>query len=280
MKLQRLLLLNTFSSCSLSIVLASALAPQLTAQAMPSTQRTDVKQKDIHATIHSADVESLKLEENLHRQLHSSDSSINLAQTLDIEGLELDQSIIDGSPILQRWLEETPDILEDIRRDPAFRTRIRFAYAEIDGESGVYISVDDIFLGNTKMTLNAGYEETFGDDHQSWGMELRYYTLPLGNRVNLAPLVGYRELETPDDYIDGVEFGLRLLFVPSRTAAADLSVTQSWVNLGNDRQETSLTTFTAGYALTQDVRLSSDIQIQVTPDRQDIHFSLGLEFML
>ena len=210
----------------------------------------------------------------------TSASSLYLAQALDADNLDLEPSIIEESPVLQRWLEETPDILEDIRRDPAFRTRIRLAYAEIDGDNGIQISVDDIFLGQTRMTLNAEYEETFGSDRQSWGMNMRYYTLPLGNRVNLAPLVGYRELETPDDYIDGVEIGLRLLFVPSRTAAADLSVTQSWINPGNDRQETSLTTFTAGYALTQDVRLSSDIQIQVTSDRQDTQFSLGLEFML
>ncbi|MEM7769311.1 MAG: hypothetical protein AAF327_02225 [Cyanobacteria bacterium P01_A01_bin.37] len=210
----------------------------------------------------------------------TSDASMQLAQRLDADQLDLDPMIIEESPVLQRWLEETPDILEDIRRDPAFRTRVRAAYANVDEDGGFLVSVDDVFLGETGLTLNGDYGQTFEGDHQSWGVTLRYYTLPLGNGVNLAPLVGYRELDTPDDDIDGVAVGLRLLLVPSRTGAADISVSQVWINPGSDSQESSLTTFTAGYALTQDVRLSSDIQIQLTPNRQDTRFSLGLEFML
>ncbi|MEL6223933.1 MAG: hypothetical protein AAFQ57_06150 [Cyanobacteria bacterium J06626_14] len=205
--------------------------------------------------------------------------SMPIAQRLDADQLELDPSIIEESPVLQRWLNDSPDLLEDIRRDPAFRTRIRAAYAEIDDESGFLVSIDDIFLGQTGLTLNGDFG-TFEGDRQSWGVTLRYYTLPLGNGVNLAPLVGYRELETPDDEVDGVELGIRLLLVPSRTGAADISVSQSWINPGSDRQETSLTTITTGYALTQDIRISSDIQIQLTPSEPDTRFSLGLEFML
>lgn len=206
--------------------------------------------------------------------------SLYLAQTLDAESLDLDPAILDESPVLQRWLEDTPDLLDDIRHDPAFRTRIRAGYAQIDDESGFQVGVEDIFLGDTGLTLNADYHYVDGGDRQSWGVNLRYYTLPLGNRVNIAPVLGYRELDTADDVFDGVELGLRLLLVPSRTGAADLSVTQSWINPGSDRQEASLTTFTAGYALTHDLRLSSDIQIQVGGDRQDTRFGLGLEFML
>lgn len=203
-----------------------------------------------------------------------------LAQRLDEERLELEPAIIEDSPVLQRWLEASPDVLEDMRRDPAFRTRLRVSYAEVDDESGFQISVDDIFLGETGLALNADYARADGGDRQSWGVNLRYYTLPLGHRVNIAPVVGYRELNTPDDEVDGAELGLRLLLVPSRTGASDVSVTQSWVNPGSDRQEASLTTFTAGYALTRDLRLSSDIQIQVTGDRQDTWFGVGLEWML
>jgi hypothetical protein len=202
-----------------------------------------------------------------------------LAQRLDADQLDLDPSLIEESPVLQRWLEETPDLLDDIRTDPAFRTRVRAAYAEIDDESGVLLSIEDVFLGKTGLTLNGDYGEFEGDRH-SWGVTLRYYTLPLGNGVNIAPLIGYRDFETPNDEVDGVELGVRLFVVPSRTGAADLSVSQSWINPGGDRQEVSLTTFTAGYAVTPNLRLSSDIQFQLPPSGQDTRFSVGLELML
>ncbi|MDJ0560268.1 MAG: hypothetical protein PX638_14290, partial [Microcystis sp. M53599_WE4] len=44
--------------------------------------------------------------------------------------LDLDPKIRQESPVLERWLEKIPDIAEDIRRDPSFRTRIRLGYAE------------------------------------------------------------------------------------------------------------------------------------------------------
>jgi len=203
-----------------------------------------------------------------------------MTQTIEREDLNLDPGLVDESPVLQRWLEDPPDVLEDIRYDPAFRTRLRIAYVEIDDESGISISAEDIFLGDTGLTLNADYVDTFEGNRHSWGMSLRYYTLPLGNRVNISPLLGYRDLETPEYSVDGVEIGLRLVIVPSRTGAADLSLSQSWVNPGSNTEETSLSTFTAGYALTQDLRLSSDIQIQLTPEQQDTRFGIGLELML
>ena len=52
-----------------------------------------------------------------------------LAQTdrpssVTAEDLDLSPEIVEESPVLQRWLEEVPDVLEDIRSDPSFRTRV------------------------------------------------------------------------------------------------------------------------------------------------------------
>jgi hypothetical protein len=206
--------------------------------------------------------------------------ALHVAQALEAEDLDIDPDILEDSPVLQRWLDNAPDLMEEIRHDPAFRTRLRVGYTHVDDESGFQLGVEDIFLGDTGLTLNADYHSAGEGDYESWGVDLRYYTLPLGNRVNISPVVGYRALETPDDDVDGAELGVRLLLVPSRTGASDLSVSHTWVNPGSDHREASLTTFTAGYALTQDLRLSSDIQIQVTGDRQDTRFGVGLEWML
>ena len=40
--------------------------------------------------------------------------------------LDLPDNVIQESPTLQRWLKEVPDLLEDIRHDPSFRTSFAF----------------------------------------------------------------------------------------------------------------------------------------------------------
>lgn len=44
--------------------------------------------------------------------------------------LDLSPELIEGSPVLQRWLEEVPNVLDDIRNDPSFRTRVRLGYSQ------------------------------------------------------------------------------------------------------------------------------------------------------
>ncbi len=110
------------------------------------------------------------------------------------------------------------------------------------------------------------------------GSRLRYYLRPLGSYVNVAPVVGYRNLETDRYSTDGVNLGARLLLVLSRGGAADISLTQSWVAPGTD-EEVGLTTLSVGYALTRNLRLSTDIQKQNARQSKDSRVGIVLEWM-
>lgn len=207
---------------------------------------------------------------------------ILIAQTAPTlsEQLDLDPAIIEDSPVLQRWLEEVPDVQAEIRNDPSFRTRLRVGYSQFLGDdaAGVSVGIEDVFIDRTGFTLSADYQTAFEEDQSIYGADLRYYVLPLGSSVNIASVVGYRSIETEDIDTDGVNVGMRFLLVPSRTGAADLSFTQSWVALGTDSQ-VSLSTFTVAYALTQQLRLSTNFQLQSDSDEQDSQVGVGLEWM-
>lgn len=198
------------------------------------------------------------------------------------ERLNLDPAIIDHSPVLQRWLQEIPDVRSDIRHDPSFRTRLRVGYSQFpstDQAAGFHVGVEDVFVGETGVTWSAEYQQSFNGDRQAYGSDLHYYILPLGSYVNVAPLVGYRHLETDEYRTDGVNLGLRLMVALSRTGAADISLTQSWVSLGAD-EEVGMTTLSVGYALTRDLRISADLQKQNASQSKDSRIGIGLEWML
>lgn len=217
---------------------------------------------------------------NLSSPLPSSPLPRLLAQT-PAEQLNLDPQIIEDSPVLQRWLQEIPDVRSDIRHDPSFRTRLRLGYSNFpsaDHASGVAVAIEDVFIGSTGFTLNADYETAFTADRQSYGANLRYYLLPLGNRVNVAPVVGYRVVEIANGSTDGVDLGIRLLFVPSRTAAADIAFTQTWI-IPDDNETISRSTLTFAYALTHQLRLATDLQLQHTDQTTDSRVGVGMEWM-
>ncbi|MGA7936670.1 MAG: hypothetical protein WCA35_24155, partial [Kovacikia sp.] len=195
--------------------------------------------------------------------------------------LDLPPNLIKSSPVLQRWLQKIPNIQEDIRHDPAFRTRLRLGYSQFPSTNqagGLNIGLEDLFIGRTGLTLSSDYQASFNGKREAWGTDLRYYVLPLGNRINLAPVLGYRHLETTRYSTDGLNAGLRLLLVPSRTGAADIALTQSWVAPGTD-QEVGLTTLSLGYALTDHLRLATDIQKQNARQRKDSRIGIVLEWM-
>ena len=195
--------------------------------------------------------------------------------------IDLDPKLIESSPVLQRWLKQVPDVLADIKRDPSFRTRLRLGYVQFPSSKqagGLTVGIEDVFVGRSGLTLNADYQTAFNGSRQAWGGDLRYYVRPLGSVINLAPVVGYRHLETTRYSTDGIHVGLRLLLVPSRTAAADLAVTQSWVAPGSEN-EVGLTTLSFGYALTHNLRLSTDLQKQNSRFRSDSRVGISLEWM-
>lgn len=198
------------------------------------------------------------------------------------EQLDLDPQILENSPVLQRWTEEIPDVLSEIRNDPSFRTRVRVGYSSFpssDRAGGVHLGIEDVFVPHTHLTLSGDYQAALNGSRESYGSELRYYALPLGGSVNVAPVVGYRWLD--DRYnIDGVNLGLRLQLQLSRTGAADIALAQSWVNPGSETEEVGITTLTFGYALTQHLRLSTDLQRQNARQHKDSRLGIGLEWML
>ncbi len=201
-------------------------------------------------------------------------------KTPNAEELDLSPEIIESSPVLQRWLRQVPNVLEEIANDPSFRTRLRLGYSQFPSggqAGGVNVGVEDVFIGGS-LTISGEYQAAFNGDRTAYGGDLRYYVRPLGSYINFAPVVGYRHLETNEYSRDGVNVGARLLLVLSRSGAADVSLTQSWVSPGTD-EEVGLTTLSVGYAFTRDLRLSTDIQKQNSSQSKDSRVGIVLEWM-
>jgi hypothetical protein len=179
------------------------------------------------------------------------------------EDLDLSPETIEGSPVLQRWLEEIPNLWEEIHHDPSFSTRLRWGYIRLSDDEDVdgwRVGMEDVFIDRTGLTLSGEYEQ-MGNGSLSLGADLRYYLLPLGGFVNLAPVVGYRYLEQDREIHDGLNVGIRMLVILSRGGGSDLSIAQIWV-APRSNEEVSLTTLSVAYALTRHLRLSTDFQRQ------------------
>ena len=195
--------------------------------------------------------------------------------------LDLSPEIIENSPVLQRWMQNVPNVLEEIKHDPSFRTRLRLGYTRFpstDDADGVMVGVEDIFIGKTGLTVSGDVQTTFNGDRQTYGSDLRYYVLPLGGYINIAPVIGYRHLETDRYTTDGLNVGAKLLLVLSRGGAADIAFTQSWVSPGTN-EEVGLTSISAGYAITRSLRISTDIQKQNSRVDKDTRLGIALEWM-
>ena len=198
-------------------------------------------------------------------------------------GVELDlpPGILENSPVLQQWQQEIPDVLEEIKTDPSFRTRLRGGYSQFPStnhRSGFHVGVEDLFIGETPVTVSVGYRGSFDGARSHFGVDLRYHLLPLGWHANIAPVIGYHNLGTPDYSEDGIALGARLLIIPSRGGGADLSLSHVFVSPGSDA-EIGLSTLSMGYALTEDLRLATDIEKQNSRERKDSSVSLSLEWM-
>lgn len=209
---------------------------------------------------------------------HSSPAASPIWAGAPHEAVDLAPAIIQESPVFQRWLQQVPNVLQSMKQDPSFKTRLRLGYTRVAGQNGVALGVEDIFLGQTGLTLSADYQGYPNREHSSWGGDLRYYLLPLGNALNVAPVFGYRSLNSDLDQTNGLNVGVRLQLVASRTGAADLALTQTWLAPRSDR-EVGLTTLSFGYAVTQQLRLSTDIQQQNARQSKELRIGLNLEWM-
>ena len=193
--------------------------------------------------------------------------------------LDLSPEIINGSPVLQKWLKGIPDVMDEIRNDPSFRTRVKVGYSQYPSTAqtgGFHLAVDDVFLGRSGLSASANYNS--GGSRTGYGVDAQYYLLPLGGYINVTPIVGFRHLQTDKYNRDGLNLGLKLMLVPSRGGGADIALSQSWVGLGSST-ETGLTTLSVGYALTNHLRLSTDIQQQNAKENYDSRVGIGVEWM-
>ncbi|MEA5510963.1 hypothetical protein VB715_14410 [Crocosphaera sp. UHCC 0190] len=197
--------------------------------------------------------------------------------------LDLSPEIINESPVLQRWLKTVPNVSEEIQNDPSFRTRIGIGYAEFPSShhrGGINVRVEDIFIGQTNLTLSGDYETSFNDDEdrEAGGVNLNYYILPLGSYINATPIVGYRSIRTNNYDEDGVNVGAKIIFPLSRTGASDFSVSQTFMSPGDDN-EVGITNLSFGYAITKNIRLATEIEKQNSRVKKDSQFSILVEWM-
>jgi len=198
-----------------------------------------------------------------------------------IEQLDLSPEIIENSPILQRWQENIPNILEDIRHDPSFPTRIKAGYSFFPSSgdrSGWNIGIEDVFIERTGLTFSADYYASFDNNREAGGGEARYYVMPLGNYVNFAPTLGYRYIKSDDYDTDGLKVGARANFALSPQGAADLSISQSFISPGSE-DEVGITNFSVNYAITNQLRISTEIERQNSQADQDSRLSINFELI-
>jgi hypothetical protein len=206
----------------------------------------------------------------------SADASVSTSDSANNSDALLEQS-----PLFRRWRQEVPDVRSQIRHDPAFRTRLRAGYShfpDAEEEAGFHLGVEDVFIDRTGLTVSGLYQGTFDEDEAAWGADLRYYVLPLGNYVNVAPVVGYRHLTLDGETSDGVHLGARLMISLSRTGAADLALAHGWVTPGTD-EEVGISTLSLGYAVSDRLRLSTDLQRWGSRQGEDHRLGIGLEWM-
>jgi hypothetical protein len=193
--------------------------------------------------------------------------------------IDIDPEIIKESPVLQRWLKQIPDVGAEIQNDPSFRPRVRVGYSQYpaNGQAGGWdASVKEVLLDRSGIALNADYQGR--GNRSSYGVEANYYVLPLGGYLNVAPVVGYRKIDTDAYQRDGVNVGAKILLVPSRGGGGDIALQQTWLKVGT-AEEVGISSISTGYALTNQLRLSGEIQWQNSREIQESRVGIGLEWM-
>ncbi|MFN3927378.1 MAG: hypothetical protein ACK4QL_08655 [Pseudanabaenaceae cyanobacterium] len=193
--------------------------------------------------------------------------------------IDIDPRVIEGSSVLQRWLNNPPDLLEDIYNYPSFSTKFRLGFISRDNRLGLDIGAEDIFLGRSPLTISGSYQTLLPTPEASWDIKARYYLLPLGSYWNVAPQVGYRQVNTAEGRsLAGLEVGLQAVLALS-PRSSDLRISHSFTNLGTD-QELSVTALTASYALGRHFWLGSTIEWRRSPLQSDSRVGFSLQWSL
>ena len=91
-------------------------------------------------------------------------------------------------------------------------------------------------------------------------------------------MVGYRSISTNNYSEDGVNIGGKIIFPLSRSGAADLSFSQTFISPVDD-DEVGVTNVSFGYAITKQIRLATEIEKQNSRVKKDSQFSIIIEWM-
>ncbi len=185
------------------------------------------------------------------------------------------QDLVHDSPVLRRWLEKPPDLLQEIRNTPVVPTRLQVSLQSTTWSLGV----EDVGLGD-RFTLSGEYQQSRERSaDQDYGSLLRYYIAPRGSRMNLAPQVGYRAIQESDRSLSGPQFGAFVILALA-PQAADLTLSYSWLAPREAEESTAtLATITAAYALSPSTRVAARYQRRNSTISQDGTFGLVLEWI-
>ncbi|KFF41655.1 MAG: hypothetical protein ucyna2_00531 [Candidatus Atelocyanobacterium thalassa isolate SIO64986] len=206
-------------------------------------------------------------------------SNLDLNDSIN-QSLGLSSEIVNSSKVLQRWTKEIPNILEEIRYNPSFKTRIGLGYSEFPSnqhDGGFIVKAQDIFFGKKGLSISGDYQTSF-TKRDAGGIDLQYYLLPLGYYFNVAPLLGYRTVSTNNYSEDGLNIGGKLILALSRSGASDISITQTFLSPGST-DEVGVINLSFGYAVTSNMRLSTEIKKQNSRVKKDSQVSILLEWM-
>jgi len=193
--------------------------------------------------------------------------------------LEIDRQVIDSSPVLRRWLERPPDLLEDIYNTPSFNTKIRMGITSRNNSLGVEAGIEDLFVGQSPLTVSGSYQTEFSGLESQFQANLRYYMLPLGSYWNISPIVGYRQFnQLHHPQISGLDLGLQGILVLS-PHSSDLRLSHTFTAPNSDL-EMSITTLSTSYAITNNLRLGTKVEWRRSPLFYDSRVDFLLELAL
>lgn len=193
------------------------------------------------------------------------------SESVDAPATVLDATLIEQSPVLQRWLAQPPDVLSLIRNTPAMPMRLRVGAA---GSTSGSIGFEDLAL-SSRLTLSGDYRWQT-DATYDYGLHLRYYLRPRGERFNFAPEIGFRDLNSPVGSSSGLAVGLGST-ISLAPGAADLSLNYRLLNIAS-HHETTFASATAAYSLSASFRLAAQYSWTNAPWERDQRVGLFLEW--
>jgi hypothetical protein len=193
--------------------------------------------------------------------------------------LELERQVIDSSPVLRRWLENPPDLLEDIYKMPSFNSKLRVGLTSRNNSLGIEAGVEDLSVGSSPLTVSGSYQAELSGRESEIQANLRYYILPLGSYWNLTPIVGYRQFNQMDrPQISGLDIGLQGILVLSPNSS-DLRLSHTFTD-PRGSLEMSTTMLSTSYGITNNLRLGTKIEWRRSPLIYDSRVGILLELAL